>query len=146
MSETDIRELLMEAAQNPSYFSDTAVANRVAQFLLKKSDEIDLMKVSFRTLKMGYDFAKTHSETWQDLFLHVLPRPSTKPPIVENKKFFQKEEPQDQILELLHSPLSVKEKQARFISLTGKSRRTFYNYKRQFGLSRSYRSNVTHPF
>jgi hypothetical protein len=44
------------------------------------------------------------------------------------------------IHEILSSSASVKQQEARFMAVTGKSRRTFYLYKRRFGLSRNYHS------
>ncbi len=39
------------------------------------------------------------------------------------------------VLELFQSGLPNFEKEARFLSLTGKSRRTYYNYKKRLGLN-----------
>ena len=137
MSEMDIRDALLKAARSQTYFSDSELATKVVYFLIEKSNEIDLMKVNFRTLKMGYDFAKTHPETWHELFVHVLPKRAASFP--QTRQRSKKVEPENHVFELLHSNLNPKEKEARFLSLTGKSRRTFYNYKKRLGLSRSYR-------
>ncbi len=66
--------LQAHAARSEVYFRKTEIALEVAQFLVDKPTSIDLMKVSFRTLKMGYDFAVTHPDSWQEFFMQVLPK------------------------------------------------------------------------
>jgi hypothetical protein len=138
MSEADIGQVLLEAAESKQYFSDSQLARKVVRFLMDRAHEFDLMRVNFRTVKMGYDFALTHPETWEELFVHVLPRRAMNPP--QAVRSAKKDDPEAHIRELLSSQLSTKEKEARFVSLTGKSRRTFYNYQKRLGLSRSYRT------
>lgn len=53
--------------------------------------------------------------------------------------------PEDRIFQLLNSDLSIREKESRFVSLTGKSRRTFYLYRKRLGLTRSYRLDSANP-
>ena len=136
MSEEDIRRIIFDAANSQFFFPNSEVANQVAHFLFHEAKGIDTMKVSFRTLKMGYDFAVTNPDSWKELFLHVLPsliqRSYTSPPT--------KTDVSENVQELLNSKLSIKEQESEFLKTTGKSRRTFYVYRRRMGLSRSYQT------
>ncbi len=122
-SPEQIKEALFVAAQAVQYFQDVKRAGEVVEFLIHGSARADLTKINLRTLRLGYDLAGTHQDSWRDLFLHLLPR---------------SEEPKDQIAEILQSDLSIKEQEAKFLATTGKSRRSFYNYRRKLGLTREY--------
>ncbi|MBI2712756.1 MAG: hypothetical protein HYX41_07890 [Bdellovibrio sp.] len=123
ISESDVKEMLLSACRAVEYFSDTQLALSVVQFLIDRCNKIDLLKVNLRTLRLGYDLAATHPEAWQELFQHLLPRLL---------------EPKDQVRDILSSGLTTKEQEAKFVATTGKSRRSFYNYKKKMGLTRAY--------
>lgn len=125
ISENDVKEMLLSASQTKTHFGNTDLAKEVAQFLIDSKNHIDLMKVNLRTLKLGYDLAATHTDSWRELFRQLLPK------MTESK---------DQISSILSSGLTNKEQEARFLAQTGKSRRSFYNYKKKLGLTRSYAS------
>jgi len=69
--------------------------------------------------------AQTHPSLWYELLLTLLPR---------------SEAPVDLMYDIIEFSLPVKEQEARFVAATGKSRRTFYNYKKHLGMTRSYQS------
>lgn len=125
ISENDIKEMLVSASQSKLHFANTSLALEVAQFLIDEQGLIDLMGVNLRTLKLGYDLAATHPGGWKELFRHLLPK------AVKVK---------DELSTIFTSGLTTKEQQARFLAKTGKSLRSYYNYKRKLGLSRSYRA------
>ena len=117
--------MLLSASSSKEYFEDSELALKVAHILIDDLKGIDLMKANLRTLKLGYDLAKSHPEFWQDLFIHLLPK---------------EEGSMEQVEQILHSDLPVKKQEAKFLASTGKSRRTFYNYKKKLGFSRAYQS------
>lgn len=125
ISESEVKEMLLSASQSAEYFGNTDLALQVAQFLLEMKNRIDLLRVNLRTLKMGYELAATHPDSWRELFQQLLPRVS---------QF------KDQISEILTSGLTTREQEAKFLAATGKSRRSFYNYKKKMGMTRSYRN------
>jgi len=123
IGEEDVKQMLLSAAASPEHFPNPQLALEVAHFLVDGSVRADTVRINLRTLKMGYDLATTHPEAWRELFGHLLPR---------------KKASSDLLSEIFQSGVPAKEQEARFVASTGKSRRTFYNYKRRLGLSRSY--------
>jgi hypothetical protein len=89
---------------------------------------------------MGYDLAETNSESWKELFGDILPSRKLCLPIEPSS---QESEDLIKIRDILRSQLSTKGQEARFVALTGKSRRTFYNYKRWLGFTRPYQNAMT---
>lgn len=126
ISENDVKEMLVSASQSKDHFKNGGLALEVAEFLIASGTQIDLMKVNLRTLKLGYDLASTHPASWKELFQHLLPK---------------RLQPKDEISAILSSGLTTKEQEAKFLAATGKSRRSFYNYKKKMGLSRAYQRN-----
>ena len=124
-SEAEVRKLILKGAKSRKYFPDAKQATGVAEFLVDKRNGIELTQVNLRTVKLGYDLAMTHPESWRELFMKLLPR---------------RKNVEEGVMELFSSGLSAKEQEERFCQLTGKSRRTYYVYKKEFGLSRSYRN------
>lgn len=125
IGQEDAKQMLLAAASSPTHFPNPALALEVVRFLIGDSTGADFTKINFRTLKKGYDLAATHPEAWRELFVHLLPRTH---------------EPVDLISQILRSGLSAREEEARFVASTGKSRRTYYNYKKKNGLTRRYQS------
>ena len=130
-NERDIERMLGDGARSKIYFPNTELAEKVAAFLIDGKNDFELMKLNFRTLKMGYDLALTHGKNWRELFYQLIPRR------------LNREEPtpsdiqiRDKVRSIVESNLSAKEQESRFISVTGKSRRTFYLYKRRLGFTR----------
>ena len=122
----ELKEMLMVAAASLAHFAKPEMAHEVASFLCDDSIGIELAKVNLRTLKMGYELAMTHPEDWRELFVHLLPRDDAKAAAP--------------VARILQSGLSAKEQEAQFTATTGKSRRTFYNLKKELGLTRPYRA------
>ena len=110
--------------KNKFHSEETNFGIKCCVFCDGQSRKMNLSKVNLRTLKMGYELATTHPEGWRELCLYLLP---------------QKLEDSDLISQLLRSGASAREQEAKFAASTGKSRRTFYNYKKRMGLTRQYR-------
>ena len=118
--------MLLDAAESKTHFPKTDTARTIAVYLTDGTAGVDLCKVSLRTLKMGYDLAETHPDGWRDLFTSLLPR---------------KQSENDVVAQILRSGLTAREQEMKFIAATGKSRRTFYLYKKRLGLTRAYRTS-----
>lgn len=137
MQQDDIKVMLLDAARSETYFPKTELALEVACFLVDNSHRFDLMKMSLRTLTMGYDLAETNSDSWKELLGDILP--SRKACLMtEEAELSQGTDELIKVGDILRSNLCAKEQETRFVALTGKSRRTFYNYKKQLGLTRPY--------
>ncbi len=128
LSKEDVKEMLLSASSSAKYFPKMELAKEVAEFLITQPANTDLMKMNLRTIKMGYDLADTHPGMWKELLLHLLPR-SVEPITVASQ--------------IMNSTMSAKEQEAYYLANTGKSRRSFYNLKKQLGLTRKYQSRVT---
>ncbi len=128
LNKENVKEMLLSAANSAGYFPKPVLAQEVVRFLVSQPTTIDLMKMNLRTIKMGYDLAETHPEMWRELLVHLLPRSGEPTSIAE---------------EILKSDIPVKAQVEQFLASTGKSRRSFYNLKKQLGLTRKYQSRVT---
>lgn len=128
VDQDEIKQMLFEAAKSQEYFPKTELALEVVKFLVDASTRVDLAKVNLRTLKMGYDLAATHPTGWRELFAHLLPK---------------HQKGVDVVSQILQARMPVKEQEAQFAQATGKSRRSFYNYKKRLGLTRAYRNTLT---
>jgi len=129
-SKEERRELLLQGAKSKKYYRDTALAVRIAKFLIDLIDQQASLcsPISLRTLKMGYELAHTHPKDWQELLQTLL-------------KGGAKARPQEVIQSLVGSPSLVKAQGEQFSETTGMSRRTFFNYRKKLGLSRAYRKS-----
>ena len=127
IGEEDVKHMLLAAAASPTHFPKPQLALEVAHFLVDDSTHADSAKINLRTLKMGYDLAATHPETWRELFVHLLPK---------------KVRSGDILVDVFQPGLTTKQQEAKFVAATGKSRRTFYNEKKRLGLTRPYRSGA----
>jgi hypothetical protein len=136
LAESDVVQMIGEAANSKSHFPTSEIALSVAEFLIDKTNSIDLMKISFRTLRMGYDFAETHPKVWRDLFIQVLPKRLEHQPSSDSQQRGDIEP--NFVRELSDSGIPAYEQAARFVAKTGKSRRTYFLYKKRLGFSRSY--------
>ncbi|MGK5084357.1 hypothetical protein WDW37_13760 [Bdellovibrionota bacterium FG-1] len=123
IDDEETKRMLLVAAASPTHFENSDLALEVARFLMDGSTRVEMAKVNFRTLKMGYELATTHPLAWRELFIHLLPRKSNT---------------SDVISQIFQGGFSVREQEAKFVNLTGKSRRTFFNYKKKMGLTRAY--------
>lgn len=121
----EAKQMLLSAATSTAHFPKPEVAQAVAQFLVDDLTRVDVSKINLRTLKMGYELATTHPEAWRELFIQLLPRKSVATDIM---------------IDVFRSGLTVKEQESKFMSATGKSRRTFYNQKKKLGLTRAYQA------
>jgi hypothetical protein len=124
-AKSEIIEMLRSAAKSSEHFEDTKIAKAVAEFLIKKLAKRDHSAISLRTLHIGCELASTHPDDWKELLEPLLPPPEL-----------------DSVVESLSTGLSPKEQEHRFISETGMSRRTFYNVKKEMGLTRPYRRST----
>ena len=120
---TAVKQLLLAAAGSTEHYSNADLALSVARFIVDETTAVDLARISLRTLAMGYALAETHPIGWRELFVPLLPRTVKR---------------EDAISQVLQSGLSPKEQEAHFVEVTGKSRRTYYNYKKRLGMTRAY--------
>lgn len=119
----EIRRLLLISAQSEEFFPDSKISLSVARYLTNSKLDLDLYKINLRTLKMGYELATLHPDSWRDLIRHLLP---LKKPV------------ESRTADIFQEGVPAKMQEARFMETTGKSRRSYYNYKRKLGLTRSY--------
>jgi len=124
-TEKQIRGLLLQASESSERFPNKKIAQSVARFLVRDGGRHDLKRINFRTLKLGYDLACTHADSWQEIFEALLPKQDVRGP-------------EAILADLSGSGRSVKEQAAAFQAKTGKSLRSFYSYRRALGLSRAY--------
>ena len=115
--------MLLSSARSREHYPKSKLARQVVEYLLKSSTRVDFSRVSLRTLKMGYNLAESHPQNWQPLFLKLLPRD-------EPKKVA--------IARLLKAGVPPKQQETKFLTETGMSRRSFYNYRKRMGLTRPY--------
>lgn len=126
-SEAEIRGLILEATSSPDHFDLPALAKEVAEFMVLKIEGLDYSQMNLRTLRMGYELAKTQPDRWREILPLILPR---------RRVLVAAQVASD----LINPNLPPKLQEAEFRSRTGKSRRTFYLYKKRLGLTRHYRS------
>ena len=116
----EIIELLEGAAKSRKHFPDSVTAKTVLDFIVKNERHFDLSRLSIRTLELGYEFAKQCPETWESHFMATAPKLT---PL--------------QFVKTLNDDgeLSVAQQCREFMRLTGKSKRTFFNYRAELNLS-----------
>lgn len=123
-NEREIKQMLRLAADSPEYFEDRALSKDVADFISERADA-DFSQVNLRTLRLGYELAKTQPELWRELLPNLLPKSDIRS--------------EDPLHAQRRAALPIKEQIAEFQARTGKSRRTFFNYRKKLGLVRTYR-------
>lgn len=111
------RELLINAAQDSKWFSDTEKAQSVAEFLIERLNFKTLSQMSYRTLHMGYELALYNTNNWRDLLGRLITVESNEPVLLIDK--------------LSKSDLPVKEQIRIFEESTGMKRRSFFNYRKE---------------
>ncbi len=109
----EVENMLAEAARSKDHYEDTELALSVVHYLLSNLQRYDLRKLNLRTLKMGYEIAKSNPTQWQTLLDRLLPQ--TSPKVLANA--------------LSDSDMSVEDQSKEFSRATGLSRRTFYYYR-----------------
>lgn len=114
---TAARNLLREAAHNKTWYKDSKIAGLVAEFLSERLSEKTVNRISYRTLQMGYELAKDHPDSWQELLIPTIPDAS--------------KDPEALVKSLASQDLKVKEQVKIFEELTGLKRRTFFKYRSQ---------------
>lgn len=122
VSESEAKALLTEAAQNRDWFVNTAVAEAVARYLVKRITRDSLAHISYRTLRMGYELAEHNPASWQTLLDRMIP--------------LAQEDPKVLVKRLARQSLRVKDQLRAFEKTTGLRRRTFFKYRRELKLSR----------
>ena len=110
----EIRRMLMEASQNELYFPDREAARVAANYLCANLHRFNEREVNLRTLHIAYELVRSSPERWVELLGRLVPRNQTG--IIVNK--------------LRYSGKSVKEQIEEFTRSTGKSRRTFFYYRK----------------
>lgn len=108
-------EMLEDVSRQNEFFENQSAAEKVASFLSQRIRNADGSSINLRTLQMGYELAITNPDNWQMLLEKLLPR-HTPTSVVER---------------LLQSDLPVEEQSKEFMRVTGLSRRTFFNYRKQ---------------
>ena len=122
VSVAEAKSLIMQAACDPNWFTDTNISIEVAEFLVEHLNDTNLSNVSFRSLKKGYHLASMYPDAWKELFTDIIPTKKD-----EQK---QKLEPMSLINSLIKQNLQVKEQARIFQEQTGLSLRTFYTYRK----------------
>jgi DNA polymerase III delta prime subunit len=121
VNETKARELLLEAAKNRKWFSNTKLASTVANHLCGMITNSNLSEMSYRTLQMGYEIAEHNPDDWKVLLGQMIS--------------VDIEDPHKLIRRLAKEKISVREQVNRFERATGFKRRTFFKYRRELNLS-----------
>lgn len=114
-SSEEINTLLYEATTSSPFFENQVIAKEVADYLVSRLESESENMINLRTLKLGYELAKTHSDTWRHLLEKLLPPPA----------------PRRIAKELIESASEVEDQVKEFQRATGLSRRTFFNYKQE---------------
>ena len=81
-----------------------------------------MWKISYRTLRAGYDLAVDHPDDWRDLLAPKMPLAA--------------DDPEKLVKTLAREKLKVKEQVRIFEETTGMSRRTFFKYRQEANLTR----------
>jgi len=116
----DLIDMLTIAAAEKSKFPDEAVASSVLEYLTDVLDENGSSRISLRTLELAYEFAISSPMDWRELFAATL---YASPP------------PKEIVKRLEAGGGSVAEQERAFVNQTGRSRRSFYYYRKELGLS-----------
>ena len=123
ISAMEAKKLLREAAADKTWYKNTKVATEVAEFLIGRLNDQMVGKISYRTLHMGYELAKDHPESWQDLLLPTIPSGG--------------EDPVRLVKSLAKKKIKVKEQLRIFEETTGLKRRSFFKYRSDLNLNRA---------
>jgi hypothetical protein len=149
LSLDEAKASIIEAAKNQKYFSNTNLASEVADYLIRYLNEKTIHAISFRTLRLGYELAIHNPDLWRQLLLDSIShsnlslKSSDSTYSINTHKSTPKIDPEDNIInELLSrlskSNLSIKDQEKEFELQTGLKRRRFYQYRRNFSLSKIY--------
>jgi len=114
LSNGELAELLIEAAESEQHFDDVKLARKVAAFLVKSMDKFNAREINIRTLRKGYEIARFKPTRWKELLSSILPAAT----------------PEDLVRSLAVSKLSVVAQAREFIRVTRMSERSFYNYRK----------------
>jgi DNA polymerase III delta prime subunit len=117
MTVTEAKELLLTAAKDARWFKSVKTAKAVAEFLIERLGPASLPKISYRTLKIGYELAEVHPENWKELLAPLLPLTPT--------------DPIKLIKDLSKKQMKVKDQVRIFEEQTGLKRRSFFIYRRE---------------
>lgn len=129
ISRHNIAEHLVAAASSAGRFADAPVATEVARFLGQQADHHDAEHISLRTLRLGYELATVNPSRWKDLLLKALPRVAV--------------DPKQLVLDLSQQGSKVELQAATFMEQTGLSRRRFFYFREQLGLSESTKTRAS---
>jgi hypothetical protein len=108
----EMEELIHSVAASSS-FSDSALALEVAKLLIERGREADFRGINLRTLRLGYELAKSNTTRWRELFDRLLPSP----------------DPTKTAYLAIMEKGTVEEQFREFHRATGLSRRTFFYYR-----------------
>lgn len=118
----EAKKLILEAAKDKNWYSNTLLATSVAEFLNLHLTDSNLSEFSFRTLKKAYRLAEVHPQSWKELFVDLLPKES--------------KNPEKLIKELAKENIKIKDQAQRFMEQTGLGIRSFYNYRKDAKLGK----------
>lgn len=122
IGESKARQLLMDAAHDPTRFQTLSLAKEVAEFICSFISEKTLTQISHRTLEQGYELAEHNPEDWRQLVSGLISSDHV--------------DPKELIKKLAKEKINVREQLQRFETVTGMKRRTFFKYRRELNLSR----------
>lgn len=111
----EVGAMLKEAATKTEYYPNTAMALEVADHLIASLSKRDSERINLRTLQLGYELIQANPETWKELLDRLLPK--TDPHFIAEK--------------ILQSASGPEDQARQFTRLTGLSRRTFFNYRKE---------------
>ena len=122
ISVDEARRLLLAAAKDKSWFSDSKKAMAVASFLISRISQSSLSQISYRTLQMGYELAEYNPDSWKELLSGLVALPTADPKVLVRK--------------LAKDGLKVKDQARHFQEATGLKRRTFFKYRQELGVEK----------
>jgi hypothetical protein len=114
LAKEDVADMLRVAAKSNEHYKDSSLAQSVAVWLISLLGEIDHTRVNLRTMRLGYELASKHPDSWQEILRGLLPR---------SARWLAKS--------LRYNGGNVEEQAREFSKQTGLSRRTFFNYRRE---------------
>lgn len=114
LTNEELADLLIEAAESEQHFDDVKLARRVATFLVKNLGRFNAREINIRTLRKGYEIALVKPDRWKELLQAILPAAT----------------PEDLVRSLASSKMTVVAQAREFVRVTRMSERSFYNYRK----------------
>lgn len=127
LSDKELAELLIEAANSERHFEDVTLAAEVSSYLVKNLSRYNSSEINIRTLRKGYEIAKHKPQTWQTLLEKILPKTT----------------PDDIVQQLSKSSMSVVEQAKEFARVTKMSERSFYYHRKALASGKPANKNAS---